>query len=133
MRVQELADRAGVSARSVRHYDRAGLLPSRRLPNGYREFDERAVELVRTVKRMIESGLPVHDIVTLLPCLTAEGEFNGCDDARRLLDAHIERLQNDVARTRRTLELLDERRRNMSPAITQAGGRAPDPHHDAPR
>lgn len=121
MRVQELADRAGVSARSVRHYDRAGLLPSRRLPNGYREFDERAVERVRTVKRMVESGLPIRDIVTLLPCLTAEGEFDGCDDARRVLDAHIERLRDHVARTRRTLDLLDERRRNMTPALTRVG------------
>lgn len=44
MQLQELAERTGVSARSVRRYDRAGLLNSRRLANGYRDFDGTAIQ-----------------------------------------------------------------------------------------
>ncbi|MQA79991.1 MAG: MerR family transcriptional regulator [Streptosporangiales bacterium] len=115
MRVQELAELTGASARSVRHYDRAGLLASRRLANGYREFDGAAIQQVRTIRRLIASGLTIGDIVTLQPCLTARGEFDGCDDARRILDSHIDRLERSLERDRRTLRLLDERRRNMAP------------------
>jgi DNA-binding transcriptional MerR regulator len=122
MQVQELAERAGVSARSVRHYDRAGLLASRRLANGYRDFDADAVDQVRIIKRLLTSGLSLQDIVTLRPCLTATGEFNGCDGARRILDAHIDRLTRSIKRDQRTLRLLDDRRRNMTPAATLAAG-----------
>jgi DNA-binding transcriptional MerR regulator len=121
MRVQELAERAGVSARSVRHYDRAGLLTSRRLANGYRDFDADAIEQVRVVKRLLTSGLSLQDVVTLQPCLTATGEFNGCDDARRILDSHIDRLKRSIGRDQRTLRLLDDRRRNMTPVATRPG------------
>jgi MerR family copper efflux transcriptional regulator len=125
MRVQELAERAGVSARSVRHYDRAGLLASRRLANGYRDFDAAAIEQVRIIKRLLTSGLSLQDIVTLQPCLTATGEFNGCDDARRILAVHIDRLRASIERDRRTLRLLDDRRRNMTPAASRQPSTGP--------
>jgi DNA-binding transcriptional MerR regulator len=118
MQVQELAEHAGVSARSVRHYDRAGLLASRRLANGYRDFGADAIEQVRTIKRLLTSGLSLQDIVTLQPCLTATGEFNGCAGARRILDAHIHRLNRSIERDQRTLRLLEDRRRNMTPVAT---------------
>jgi DNA-binding transcriptional MerR regulator len=121
MRVQELADRTGVSARSIRHYDRAGLLPSRRLANGYRDFDESTIERVRVIKRLLESGLTVQDVVTLGPCLTAQGEFNGCDAARQTLRHHIDRLERSIERDRRTLRLLRERQAGMTPRRARGG------------
>ena len=44
MRVSELADRAGVTVRMIRHYENAGLLHAVRLPNGYRDFAPAAVD-----------------------------------------------------------------------------------------
>jgi DNA-binding transcriptional MerR regulator len=114
VQVHELAQRTGVSARSIRHYDRAGLLDSQRRPNGYREFDRTAINQVKTIRRLLESGLTINDIVLLSPCLTAAGEFDGCADARRLLRAHIERLQDSIARDHNTLQLLRERERRMT-------------------
>ncbi|WNV85607.1 MerR family transcriptional regulator [Umezawaea sp. Da 62-37] len=116
MRVSELADRSGVSARSVRHYDRAGLLDSTRRANGYRDFAEQDVARVRVIERLLSSGLTVDDVVTLRPCLTAVGEFTGCPRSRDVLAAHVDRLRRAIARDQRTLLLLRERQRNMTPA-----------------
>ncbi len=44
MRIGELSKKTGVSERSLRHYEEKGLLPSKRLVNGYRDFDESAIE-----------------------------------------------------------------------------------------
>jgi hypothetical protein len=45
LRVSELAERAGLAPSTVRFYERAGLLsPARRAANGYRVFDESALE-----------------------------------------------------------------------------------------
>ncbi|WP_170155997.1 MerR family transcriptional regulator [Umezawaea tangerina] len=104
-----------MSARSVRHYDRAGLLDSTRCANGYRDFAESDVEWVRVVKRLLSSGLTVDDVVVLRPCLTADGELDGCPRSREILAAHIDRLRSSIARDRRTLNLLRERQGNMAP------------------
>ena len=109
VRVAELAKLAGASPRSVRHYDRAGLLSSTRSSNGYREFPLAAVEEVGRIRGLIASGLNLADIATLRPCLTAVGEFDGCDLARDLLAEHIESIQSEILDRQRTLELLQAR------------------------
>ena len=49
LRVSELAGRAGVAPSTVRFYERAGLLsPPRRAANGYRVFDESALDELAT-------------------------------------------------------------------------------------
>ncbi len=114
MRVEELARLAGATPRMVRHYDRSGLLSSHRLANGYRDFPACAVDEVQMIRRLLASGLTVQDVITLRPCLTAGGEFNGCDQARSILDNHITRLTWSIRQEQSALRQLKERRRNMT-------------------
>jgi DNA-binding transcriptional MerR regulator len=69
MQVGEVSERTGVSVRAIRYYERAGLLPARRLENGYREFEPSAVARVRIIRDLLETGFTVQEIVSLLPCL----------------------------------------------------------------
>ena len=40
MRIGELADRAGISAKAIRYYEQVGILaPPARTPSGYRAYD----------------------------------------------------------------------------------------------
>ena len=57
MRIGELSKETGVSERSLRHYEEKGLLPSKRLTNGYRDFDESAVEKVELIQMYLQLGL----------------------------------------------------------------------------
>ena len=67
LRVSELAERAGVAASTVRFYERVGLLsPARRAPNGYRVFDESALEEMAFVSRAKGIGMSLDDITNLL-------------------------------------------------------------------
>jgi len=50
LRSGELARISGVSADTLRHYERKGLLKPRRAPNGYREYPRQAVERVRLIR-----------------------------------------------------------------------------------
>jgi MerR family transcriptional regulator, copper efflux regulator len=62
-RVAELAARAGVAASTVRFYERAGLLsPARRAGNGYRVFDEPALEELAFIQRAKAIGMSLEDI-----------------------------------------------------------------------
>jgi DNA-binding transcriptional MerR regulator len=113
VQVEQLALAAGVTPRMVRHYANSGLLGETRTPNGYRHFDPAAVGHVQLIQRLVQSGLPLKDIRALWPCLTAEGEFDGCDAARDLLDQHARRLEEMISKHHATLQQLRDRQRLM--------------------
>jgi DNA-binding transcriptional MerR regulator len=78
MKVGEVATRAGVSVRSVRYYERAGLIAASRHTNGYREFDETAIPLARSIRDLIASGFTIDEVRSLSSCLPATTTTPDC-------------------------------------------------------
>src|SRR5262245_28291588 len=56
LRSGELARLSGVSADTLRHYERKGLLKPHRASNGYREYTRQAVERVRLIRGALAIG-----------------------------------------------------------------------------
>ena len=69
MKIGELSLRTGVSVRALRHYEDEGLLRPGRCANGYRVYQDGDADLVRQVRAMIDSGLPIRIIRDVLPYL----------------------------------------------------------------
>lgn len=69
MRIGDVANRAGVSARALRYYEEQGLLASERTPSGQRTYAESAVERVQLIQQFFTAGLPSRTILQLLPCV----------------------------------------------------------------
>ncbi len=90
MRIGELAEATGASARSVRHYERAGLITSERAANGYRVYDERAVARVRNIRYLLAAGLTVEDVRVFVPCL--DGDVAAGPPSGRGLRVALDRL-----------------------------------------
>lgn len=103
MRIGELAERAGTTTRQLRYYEEQGLLAPDRSDSNYRDYRESAVEKVRQIRLLVESGMPTRLIRLLLPCVDGPeaelsarqnpelAELLGAEEAR--LSANIERLQ----------------------------------------
>ena len=68
MRMSEISRRTGVSIRSLRYYEQKRLLCARRLPNGYRDLDEEAIERVQTIQMYLGLGLTTEHIEEILAC-----------------------------------------------------------------
>lgn len=67
LRVSDLAERAGIAPSTVRFYERAGLLsPARRAENGYRVFEESALEELAFISRAKGIGMSLEDIADLV-------------------------------------------------------------------
>ena len=65
--VGELARLAGVTVRTLHHYDRIGLVrPSERTAAGYRSYDERDLDRLQQVLVYRELGFPLEEVATLL-------------------------------------------------------------------
>ncbi|MEV7431850.1 MerR family transcriptional regulator [Nocardioides sp. NPDC092400] len=69
MRIGELSKRTEVPTRMLRYYEEQELITPRRLPNGYREYDEYLVDRVRQIRGLLDSGVPTRLIGDILPCL----------------------------------------------------------------
>ncbi|MEV0232889.1 MerR family transcriptional regulator [Nonomuraea sp. NPDC050786] len=103
--IQELAVRAGVSSRTLRHYDRVGLLaPSRVGENGYRYYGPGAVVRLQRILIMRRLGMGLPAIAEVLA-----DEVDACDGLRAhiaALEEERERIERQIRSVRHTLEAL---------------------------
>ena len=67
MRVGELADRSGLSASTLRYYEKLGLLrPTSRSRSGYREYSKESLDQLALIGRAKELGFSLREIGALL-------------------------------------------------------------------
>lgn len=116
MRIGELAARTEVSVRVLRYYETQGLIQSRRLPNGYRDYALNTVERVQWVVDLLGCGFGTRQIREFLPCLE-----NGISDPEQCAAKHLAKMRElDTM-----IDLLTERRRRLSERLTQLTAAAP--------
>ena len=73
MQIGEVAERTGLSYRTLRHYDEVGLLsPSARSDGGFRLYTEDDVEKLLVIRRMKPLGYSLDEMLTVMR--TIEGQ-----------------------------------------------------------
>jgi DNA-binding transcriptional MerR regulator len=72
-RPSQLARITGVSTDTLRHYERKGLLKSRRSPNGYREYTRHSVDRVTLIRNALAIGFGLDDLARILKIRDAGG------------------------------------------------------------
>jgi len=102
----ELARQAGVSADTLRHYEKKGLLAApQRAANGYRMYPPAALQRVRVIQRALDMGFTLDDLARVLRQRDAGGV--PCGQVRAIAEKRLEELE---ARIASLLELRDELR-----------------------
>jgi MerR family copper efflux transcriptional regulator len=93
MHIGELAERTGMSLRSIRHYDEVGLLvPSGRTAGGFRVYTAGDLERLLVIRRMKPLGFTLEEMAGLLAVVDSLAAA-GTDEAPALaarLDAFLE-------------------------------------------
>ncbi|MGK8521122.1 MerR family transcriptional regulator [Nocardia asteroides] len=119
MRIGELAERTGVSERSLRYYEQQGMLASDRTPGGHREYSERAVDRVIHIQELLAAGLTSKKIARILPCMRdADGGPN-----EYATPALVAELRTERDRITRTIDDLVRSREVLDEVIERAGER----------
>ncbi len=105
MRIGELAVRVGVTADTIRFYEREGLLAApARAANGYRSYSVAAVEDLTFIRKGRELGLSLAEIRDVMS-MTASG-IEPCEHVRASLEARlddVERRMEELGALRVTL------------------------------
>jgi MerR family copper efflux transcriptional regulator len=91
MRISVVARRAGLHSSAIRYYEAHGLLRSRRLPSGYRVYDEEAIAALRFLRRAQGFGIALKEIKELLD-LSSRGH-RPCPRVRELARHHLQEVE----------------------------------------
>ncbi|GAB2502120.1 HTH-type transcriptional regulator AdhR [Corynebacterium atrinae] len=93
--IAETADHLGVSAHTLRYYERAGLVSIPRDRAGHRRFDAATVRRLVFLTRMRTSGMSIRDLTRYVELVDAgEGTI---PDRVRLLRQHRDTLRDQIA------------------------------------
>ncbi|MEU5959500.1 MerR family transcriptional regulator [Streptomyces sp. NPDC047525] len=125
MRIGELAERTAVSERSLRYYEKQGLLYADRTPGGHRDYAEAAVDRVVHIQELFAAGLCSAKIVQLLPCMRdKDGGPSETATPWLVEELSVERARIDgmVEELLRARDVLDEVITAASGAASPAGG-----------
>jgi MerR family transcriptional regulator, copper efflux regulator len=91
MQIGEVAERTGLSLRTIRYYEEVGIVvPSARSQGGFRLYTEADVARLRVVKRMkpLEFSLEqTRDLLAVLDRLATDEYGPDSDERQRLIDA----------------------------------------------
>ncbi|REK89927.1 MerR family transcriptional regulator [Streptomyces inhibens] len=104
--ISEVAEHTGLSAHTLRWYERIGLMPHvDRTHTGQRRFTNRDLDWLSLVTKLRLTGMPVADMVRYAE-LVREGESTFAE-REQLLTAHREDVRQRIAELRSTLDVLD--------------------------
>jgi MerR family copper efflux transcriptional regulator len=124
MQIGEAAERVGLSIRTIRHYEEAGLIvPSARTEGGFRLYTEPDLDRLRVVKRMKPLGFTLDEMRDLLAIL--DDLTTGSGDRASLLErlaAYHQAAEAQVETLRTQLATAEGFARQMHDHITQHGG-----------
>ncbi|MCL4445718.1 MAG: heavy metal-responsive transcriptional regulator [Actinobacteria bacterium] len=118
MKIGELADESGYATRTIRFYERIGLLPPpEREPNGYRSYNSDALRRLRFIRQAQAAGLTLREIGEVL-AIRSQGRAP-CVHVRDLIQHHLAQVDARLAElrtTKRELEDLAEYAQSVDPA-----------------
>lgn len=134
LQIGDVAERTGLSLRTVRHYEEVGLLvPAGRSKGGFRLYTETAVERLLVIKQMKPLGFPLEQMRDVLETLDAladpatpaerrQGLQAALADHHRAVAASVEELRARLDRAREFQQELAARLADEGPGGERRGG-----------
>ena len=107
--IAEAAERTGLTAHTLRYYERDGLLLHAvdRAPSGHRRYTEADLRWIEMVTRLRSTGMPIRD-VRRYAGLVRDGDGNESDRLALLL-AHREVVERQLAEVTSHLRAIDHK------------------------
>jgi MerR family copper efflux transcriptional regulator len=92
MRIGQLAIATGVSADTIRYYEKIGLLPrAQRTESGYREYPNGAGNRIQVIRNAVQLGFPLDEIAKVLRVRDAGGA--PCRQVRDYAHALVQQIE----------------------------------------
>lgn len=117
VRIGEVAERLGLSLRTIRHYEEVGLVVPERTRGGFRLYSDRDINRLALVKRMKPLGFSLEemrDLLEIIDRITAGDDDPSLPDRLQMFERAVaeraERLREQLAMAKEFAEQLRRRR-----------------------
>jgi Cu(I)-responsive transcriptional regulator len=94
MNIGEVADRAGLPAKTIRYYEEIGLVAPPRDPNGYRRFGDRELHKLTFLSRARALGFSIEDCRALLALY--EDEDRTSAEVKAIAAQNLHRIEEKI-------------------------------------
>ena len=106
--IAEAAERSGLSAHTLRYYERIGLIhPVGRGQNGHRRYGRGDIEWLEFLIKLRTTDMPIRQMVEYAE-LVREGQQTA-SRRRAMLEAHREALRDRIAELEETATVIDRK------------------------
>lgn len=106
MKIGELAQRSGLSAHTLRYYERIGLLPRvHRNSSRQRDYDLTILTWIEFLRRLKTTGMPLREMLRYARLREMGPKTKS--ERRRLLETHREQVRSNLAELQSCLASLD--------------------------
>ena len=117
MRIGEVGEATGVTAKTLRFYESIGLLSEPlRTPSGYRDYPPEVVDRIRFIREAQAAGLTLAEVTSVLE-LKDTGS-RSCEHTLALVERHLAEIDDKIAalvETRQRLSDLAQRAQGLDP------------------
>lgn len=130
MLIGQLATKSGTTEKALRYYEARGLLKAQRNRAGYREFDEKALEIVAAIRAGQKIGLRLEELRDVLDHV--QNGSRPCDTLRSLIAKQRNEVAVRIAELRRFDTFLESLQTaqpasGACPILARAAGGADNP------
>ncbi len=126
MKIAEVSEQFGLSADTLRYYERVGLIPPvHRNEGGIRDYDELDLRRVDFIKCMRDAGLPVEVLIDYMDLVqqgdgTIEARKEILVEQRDLVAARLEEMQKTLDRLNYKIDVYEKALLKKEQEIIQA-------------
>ncbi|MFP7672238.1 Cu(I)-responsive transcriptional regulator [Marivita sp. S0852] len=106
MNIGEVAQRAGLPAKTIRYYEDIGLVKPPRDANGYRAFRDSDVHKLAFLSRARALGFTIEDCRTLLTLY--EDQTRASADVKQLAEAHLHKIEDKITQLQSMRDTLSD-------------------------
>jgi DNA-binding transcriptional MerR regulator len=104
--ISDAARRSGISAHTLRYWERAGLLqPVSRNGSGHRRYAQEDLDRITFLTRLRATGMPIRQVRRYAELMNGGDDTN--EDRLALLEAHRDAVRAQLEQTAGHLDLID--------------------------
>lgn len=106
--IKQVSEIIGISKVALRHYDKIGILKTKRSDNGYRQYDDFDIHILKNIVVFKQAGFSLEDIKNMTKLYSLD-EGNDCNDiAKNVVSKNLKLMHSQISFLKKTAAILEE-------------------------
>lgn len=105
--IKEISKLTGLAPATLRYYDKMEILPSKRLENGYRVYDELDLLIIQNLVVLKYAGFPLEDI-RIITSLYYKEEGDECNEmGREVFERQLKAMKQKINMLQEVIKIIE--------------------------